>query len=269
MAFSFYGGKMDKTIIGAIQEFIKGKRDEANIWNVIVRDDVFAILERECYVLYYALEDDIDGCHICKPLNGEMKQFVYINTSKVLQEQVWTAAHELGHVWRVDQYVKDNIAMCEVEAEKIVGRFTAEFLIPTEIFRREAHNRLKYNKYMGGSLTIEIMMDLVIYLMNYFCVPAKAIIKRMEELGNIKEEDFPLYLNAFKANKELYDQIIRENQYTRLDKKEDVYKIANLKGDLEFVEKQHLAKDKYIQTVRKKFHINNGIVGDSKLEYKG
>lgn len=84
MAFSFYGGKMDKTIIGAIQEFIKGKRDEANIWNVIVRDDVFAILERECYVLYYALEDDIDGCHICKPLNGEMKQFVYINTSKVL-----------------------------------------------------------------------------------------------------------------------------------------------------------------------------------------
>ena len=47
---------MDKTIIGAIQEFIKGKRDEANIWNVIVRDDVFAILERECYVLYYALE---------------------------------------------------------------------------------------------------------------------------------------------------------------------------------------------------------------------
>ena len=104
-----------------------------------MRDDVFAILERECYVLYYALEDDIDGCHICKPLNGEMKQFVYINTSKVLQEQVW----------RVDQYVKDNIATCEVEAEKIVGRFTAEFLIPTEIFRREAHNRLKYNKYMG------------------------------------------------------------------------------------------------------------------------
>ena len=29
MAFSFYVGKMDKTIIGAIQEFIKGKRDEA------------------------------------------------------------------------------------------------------------------------------------------------------------------------------------------------------------------------------------------------
>ena len=47
-------------------------------------------------MLYYSLDDDIDGCHICKPLNGEMKQFVYINTSKVLQEQVWTAAHELG-----------------------------------------------------------------------------------------------------------------------------------------------------------------------------
>lgn len=97
------------------------------------------------------------------------------------------------------------------------------------------------------------MMDLVIYLMNYFCVSAKAIIKRMEELGNIKEEDFPLYLNAFKANKELYDQIIRENQYTRLDKKEDVYKIANLKGDLEFVEKQHLARISIFRQFEKNF----------------
>lgn len=83
---------MERDIVSVIQKFIITKRNKENILNVIVRDDVFALLERECYVLYYSLEDEIDGCHICKPLNGEMKQFVYINTSKVLQEQVWTAA---------------------------------------------------------------------------------------------------------------------------------------------------------------------------------
>ena len=259
---------MDNTIVQAIQEFIKNKRIEEKICNVIIRDDVFAILEKECYVLYFALEDDIDGCHICKPLNGEMKQFVYINTSKVLQEQVWTAAHELGHVWKVDQYIYD-VVNCDIDAEKIVGRFTAEFLMPTDIFKREAHNRLGYNNYAGGALTTEMMMDLVIYLMNYFGVPAKAIIKRLEELGNITEQAIPLYLNRFNSNRKLYDQIIRENQYTRLDKREDVYKIANLKGDMEYVEKHHLAKDKYIQTVRRQFHINNEVAIDSKLDYKG
>ena len=260
---------MEKEIVSAIQKFIKIKRDEENILNIIVRDDVFAILEKECCVLYYSLDDDIDGCHICKPLNGEMKHFVYINTSKVLQEQVWTAAHELGHVWKVDQYVQDNVANCNIDIEKIVGRFTAEFLMPTEIFYLEAGRRLAYNKYAGGSLTVEIMMDLVTYLMNYFCVPAKAIIKRLEELGNITEKSIQIYLKVFNDNKALYDQIIRENQYTRLDKQEDVYKIANLKNDLELIEKQHLAKDKYIQVVRKKFHINSGTPMNSELDYKG
>ena len=144
---------MERDIVSAIQKFIITKRNKENILNVIVRDDVFALLERECYVLYYSLEDEIDGCHICKPLNGEMKQFVYINTSKVLQEQVWTAAHELGHVWRVDRYVQDNVANCNTDIEKIVGRFTAEFLMPTEFFQRECSRRLEYNKYKG-QLTI-------------------------------------------------------------------------------------------------------------------
>lgn len=112
-------------------------------------------------------------------------------------------------------------------------------------------------------------MDLVTYLMNYFCVPAKAIIKRLEELGNITEKSIQIYLKVFNDNKALYDQIIRENQYTRLDKQEDVYKIANLKNDLELIEKQHLAKDKYIQVVRKKFHINSGTPMNSELDYKG
>ena len=77
---------MEKEIVSAIQKFIKIKRDEENILNIIVRDDVFAILEKECCVLYYSLDDDIDGCHICKPLNGEMKQCCVTKTSISLKQ---------------------------------------------------------------------------------------------------------------------------------------------------------------------------------------
>lgn len=45
---------------------------------------------------------------ILKPVNGKLEHFVFINTDKVVQEQVWTAAHELGHVWQVDRFVKDS-----------------------------------------------------------------------------------------------------------------------------------------------------------------
>lgn len=84
----------------------------------------------------------------------------------MLQEQVWTAAHELGHVWKVDEYVRDNIANTHVDAEKIVGRLVAEFMMPSAIFySRSAHNRLSNNKYKGGSLSTEMMMDLITYMM--------------------------------------------------------------------------------------------------------
>ena len=97
----------NEQVASAIQELISSKKKENNIINKVIRDDVFAILKNECVVLYYALDDsNIEGCHLIKPLNGRMEQFVFINTTKAVQEQTWTAAHELGHVWKVDSYVK-------------------------------------------------------------------------------------------------------------------------------------------------------------------
>ena len=72
-------GKNDQVVL-KIQEFIISKKREKNIVNEVIRDDVFAILKGECVVLYYALDDQgIEGCHVIKPFNGDMKQFVFIN----------------------------------------------------------------------------------------------------------------------------------------------------------------------------------------------
>lgn len=125
----------DEEVVSAIQEFIETKRQENLIVNEIVRDDVFAILERQCVVLYYPLpEETVEGCHIRKPVGEGVAQFVFINTTKAVQEKTWTAAHELGHVWEVDSYVKHMLRRNELDAEDLVKRFAAELLLPQQIF---------------------------------------------------------------------------------------------------------------------------------------
>lgn len=129
-------------VVSVIQEFIASKKKEKNIVNEVIRDDVFAILRSECVVLYYALDDSkVEGCHVIKPLNGRLEQFVFINTTKAIQEQTWTAAHELGHVWKVDSFVKEKMHQNDLDSEHLVNRFAAELLLPKEIFVKELNNK--------------------------------------------------------------------------------------------------------------------------------
>lgn len=121
-------------VVLKIQEFINLKKKEKHIVNEVIRDDVFAVLKGECVVLYYALDDcSVEGCHVIKPFNGRMEQFVFINTMKAVQEQTWTAAHELGHVWRGDSYIKEKLGQDNMASEDLVNRFAAELLLPQDI----------------------------------------------------------------------------------------------------------------------------------------
>lgn len=260
---------MDTAVVKVIQDFIKNKKREKGIVNEIVRDDVFSVIQEECTVLYYWLDDEIDGCHIIKPVNGEMRQFVFINTNKVIQEQVWTAAHELGHVWRVDSYVKEQVPDVKESVEEIVGRFAAEFLMPQKIFEEQLIEKLREYNFSGTSMSGEMMVNLVAYLMNFFSVPYKSIILRFIELGYVNSEDEQQYLEGFRKNNELYLRIIKENQFTRLEKREEVYSISNLKQDLEEMEEKEIASEKYIKRVRELFHIQTRTVIEDKLDFKG
>ena len=260
---------MEREVVEIIKGYIKKKKTEEHIVNEVVRDDVFSVLQRECTVLYYALEDAIDGCHIQKPVLGEMRQFVFINTNKVIQEQVWTAGHELGHVWKVDEVVYHNYPKCKENVETIVGRFTAEFLMPEEIFRHEISNRLKEYQYTGPMMQPSTVVDLITYLMNFFCVPAKSIILRFIELHYVKESDMERYLTCFEDNHELYIQTISENQYTRLEKREKVYTIGNIRRDIQKIETEQLMKPKYVQHVKNLLHINETSKDGIMLNFRG
>lgn len=259
---------MERKIVDLIQRFIEDKKQKKQIINAVIRDDVFTVLDNECHVLYYSLNDEIEGCHIQKPLNGKMEQFVFINTSKVVQEQVWTAAHELGHVWNVDQHVMNHCPGCEESCEKIVGRFAAELLMPEEIFKREVLKKLLELQFSDHRMSKETMVELVTYLMNCFCTPAKSVIRRFVELDYVSDEYEQSYLDGFKQNLQLYQRLISENQYTRLEEKKVVYSIGNIQKDLEFLEKRGVLKKKYVQRVRELFHFEDSLTVGGDLEFK-
>lgn len=259
---------MEREIVQVIQKFVDEKKKEKKIVNAVIRDDVFSVLNNQCSVLYYSLDDDIEGCHISKPVNGELEQFVFINTAKVVQEQVWTAAHELGHVWNVDKYVQENRPECGENCEKIVGRFAAEFLMPEDIFRDEVEKKLRELRFEGGRMSGTMMVELVTYLMNFFCTPAKSVIRRFIELEYVKEVHEKAYLDGFEDGRAIYERLIQENQYTRLEEQKDVYAIGTLQKDLEYLEKRGVLKARYIQRVRELFHIDEGATVGADLEFE-
>lgn len=257
-------------VVSVIQDFINLKKQEKSIVNEIIREDVFDILGAECVVLYYALEDSqVEGCHVIKPLNGRMEQFVFINTTKAVQEQTWTAAHELGHVWKVDNYVKNKLNQYDLNSEDLVNRFAAELLLPKDIFVKEVNDKLREYDYKGPRMSAEMMVRLVTYLMNYFCTPYKAIIRRFIELGYIEEDSEQEYLKGFEGENDLYRQLIVENQYTRLETVNRAYSMGSMDQDISLLEKNGVYSDKKVTRLREMFHLARTEAGEESYNFGG
>ena len=245
----------NEPVVRCIREFIETKRDEKGIVNRILGEDVFSILESESILLYYPLKDDrIKGIHAEKIIHNELKQFVFINSDKEIDNQTWTAAHELGHVWKVDAYVKNQITDCMVTGEDIVNRFASELLFPIKEFIDEYEQCMK-RMGLGNNLNKKQFMEVISYLMNTFCAPYKAVIKRLVEIGAIDKRFETPYIDTFKQSLELYSQIINENYYSRLGKKRESTSMASIGRDIDLLEKNNLLPDELIDKYREMFSI--------------
>ena len=71
--------EMDKVIQNIVDEI----KQECIIENTAIRDDIFGILENQCTVVYFPIEDQKNrGFHIKKIVHNQLEDFVYINTGK-------------------------------------------------------------------------------------------------------------------------------------------------------------------------------------------
>jgi Zn-dependent peptidase ImmA (M78 family) len=180
-------------ICDKIPEVISDVRREYILNNHIIKDDIFRILEKYCIVVYYPIADETKsrGFHIKRYLNGELKDFVYINTAKSTSEQVFAAAHELGHVWRVADKVwkmldTDEELTGEIE-EEIVGRFAAELLMPKKEFVLAFATHLREFGY-NSTIRFEELIRVMVLQMSDFMVPYEAVRRRMIETGIFNDE---------------------------------------------------------------------------------
>ena len=112
---------MKKESIKKIQTFISEIKHNEKIDNAVIRDDVFSILEKKCTVLYFPLkDDDIDGFHIERTINGQKKDFVFINSAKKTEKQIFIAAHELGHLFKIINKIDKQELLKMVKMKKIL-----------------------------------------------------------------------------------------------------------------------------------------------------
>lgn len=236
--------------------------------NRLLRDDVLELLDRYCTVVYYPLEnEENNGFHITDiPFSdGTKHNFVFINTAQTIEKQVFTAAHELGHIWNVDDYVIQKLK-CEGSTdtrEMIINRFAAVLLIPAENFKMSVRAGVdELGDREKQTITFGNLLRLVVILMNQFYVPMKAIVLRFAELGIFQDHIVDLLLGRGELPagdlELLVKEQITEMGYTRFLSPTRKKWIEGLSEKLEIAERENLADPRKIAHMRKMFDLKNG-----------
>ena len=182
------------TVVNSISEFIKEKRI---VTDPLIKDSIFSLLEEQCTVLYYPQNDEEnDGFHVQRIIKNNLEHFVYINTHKAIEKQVFTAAHELGHIMQLAEYLT---AHCKDYSEKYeencMNRFAADILMPKDIFLARVRENYKHYSTGNNIITKDNLLKFSIYLMDYFLVPFKAVLIRLFEIEFLQKN----LLGAFES----------------------------------------------------------------------
>ncbi len=265
----------DKEVVAAIRQHIKSRVEGDGLKDVFpipcLRDDVFEVLNRYCTVIYYPSEDSSNrGFHVKEYLihNGKEQNFVFINTSQTLEKQVFTAAHELGHIWQIDKDILQEFprliganADNDDLAEAVINRFAAELLMPEELFCSSVSSDIRQvvADNHDGILKIDLKdaLRIVVKRMDQFRAPSGAVVRRLFELRIIPKDSMDILLGEGLIPKEKIDgeieRIILENDYSNLRKPTERKFIPGLAELLDKAETAHCVDESKIVALRKMF----------------
>lgn len=245
---------LSEEIVLKIRKEVEKIKEEYQIVNPIVRSDIFEILDNICVVLRYPLDNDeeANGIHVERWIKGEKKDFVFINTSNSIEKQIYTAAHELGHVWKIDEKVLAEVDEI-VDSEAIINRFAAELLMPSEIFKKFFLLECAKNNIHGGTVEDKVLIKVIVFLMNTFMVPYKAIIYRIEEIGYIDTFNREKLEEIERKNQDLIKECIKSGDYQNIFKTEKQKSMSELYNMLEEAEQRELISNTKLESIRGRF----------------
>ena len=223
--------------ITLIKNKINNIYEVKGISNLIIKDDIFRILESECIVLYYPFEEE-DVCAFYKQEeNGkqEIINFAFINTAMYFDKQIFVAAHELAHILGITEERQEVIKNENIreytdrnhqessetdKIEKIANRFAAEFLVPEEILLTELKKICKKRA--------KIELGHIIELMDIFLVPYKTMVKRLREIGKLSDvKEYEYYLNLDDRN-EKSEVVMIQRELGKCQRNNDITKIKKM-----------------------------------------
>lgn len=256
-------------VVNLIKKQVEEARKKYGIVNAIIRNDILKILEEQCTVLYYPLEDEnANGVHVKRYIKGKERHFVFINTSNPLEKQVYTAAHELGHVWNIDIQVNDHLEE-PVDPEDIINRFAAELLMPDWYFAYEIDKKMQELGIAGKTtLQVEEYMPLTVYLMDVFMVPYKSIVYRYEELGYIEEKAREILLGLERNQMAVIEAYIRRGQFVNLNQTNRKKAIGNLDVLLKIAREKQMYSPEKLSAIGRLFEIEEIDTGTEQEEEK-
>ena len=256
------------SVVKCIKDFIEEMWEKYQIkktfFNPLLREDIFPLLEKFCIVVYYPLENETNnGFHIADlPFSDGKKDVVYINTNQEMEKQIFTAAHELGHIWNLDEYVVNHLDIeLDLNAtEKIMNRFAAELMIPEKYFIELVENT--YGKSSENIIGAKDFIRFTAFLMSEFFVPYKSILWRFYELEIINEETFEQIIpndnekNPLKLLLMRYLEVcIKEDGYNKLLYKSKKKWINEFTTYLKIVEQKGNINPEKIALLKEKFDI--------------
>lgn len=260
---------MKKSFDQAIIDVVENCKDQNGIVNLVIRDDVFNILERHCHVVYYPLEnEDINGFHVTRTMLDQSVHFVFINTWNTIERQVFTAAHELGHIWNAYLKVKEKFPEIDEYASKVSdeppeefvsNKFAAQLLMPSNLFTVAVNDALSGLDYNGKMISRKNMLRLIASLMDTFLVDYKAVTKRLVEIGRLRQDVYDIvkkyeYEKDFNEN---FDSILKEGNHKRLNKRPEPNKnIPNLTEIIRTAENSGCELIATIETLKREFEIS-------------
>ncbi|MDI6687731.1 MAG: ImmA/IrrE family metallo-endopeptidase, partial [Desulfobacterales bacterium] len=114
---------------------------------------------------------------------------VFLNSSRTLGYEVFTAAHEIYHLIENTSVIRENTVVEEYETlekeamETAADLFAAELLMPEGDITREYERLMKTNGLKKPDET------LIINLQQQYFVEYKAVTKRLKEIGIIDEKE--------------------------------------------------------------------------------
>ena len=248
-------------LVVQIPTVIEKVRTDYVLNNMIIKDDIFGILEKHCTVVYYPIENEINcGFHTKRFVKDKLEDFVYINTAKTVAEQVFAAAHELGHVWGVATQVwelaGEQGTLESKTEERIINRFAAELLMPTKEFRKTFLAHMEKLGLDTNKLRLVDLIRIMVLQMNDYMVPYESVRRRVVETKIITQELGEALLKNEEAILPLVNAFSKD-QNTMLDRVTAKKTIPGLRNLLETAEKSGELSIYTINKIKRDFDIDD------------